>query len=213
MKKIVSTFAILLSVTALSFAQENISIGPLAGVSIANLRGDITNNDWKAGATLGGFLNYSANSGLGVSGQVLYTQLGAQVQNKTNDVRLNYIQVPVLLTYFLGQPGNVIRPKLFVGPHVNFLLAAKDRNGTDIYGEASNRNYNAIDAGLTLGVGFNYRLKNKVWLNADARYGLGLVDISKTNPNKLMNNNIGINLGVSFPFGTYNERRGTLKTR
>ncbi len=36
-------------------AQENVSIGPIAGVSIANFRGDVANTDWKAGLTVGGF--------------------------------------------------------------------------------------------------------------------------------------------------------------
>lgn len=213
MKSIAKCLAITLIISNAALAQENVSIGPIAGVSIANLRGDIANSDWKAGLTAGGFFNYSSNSGLGVSGQVLFTQLGAQVDNKTNDIRLNYVQVPVLLTYFLGQKGKPFRPKVFVGPHINFLLNAKDRNGSDINGATNNSNYNSVDAGFTLGTGFNYRLQNKVWLNVDARYGLGLVDITKSSANKLMNQNFGINLGVSFPFGTYNERKGTINTR
>ncbi|WP_373514446.1 porin family protein [Persicitalea sp.] len=213
MKKRIQYVVFCLIISSTAFAQENVSVGPIVGASIANLRGDISNNDWKTGLTVGGFYNYSSNSGLGVSGQLLFTQLGAQVQNKTNDIKLNYIQVPILLTYFLGRSGQSVRPKLFIGPHINFLLGAKDRNGNDIYGSTDNRNYNAIDAGLTLGAGFNYRLKNKVWLNADLRYGLGLVDITKSDANKLMNHNIGINLGVSFPFGKYNPNSGRLTNR
>ena len=213
MKTTAKYFIIMSLMSNVAFAQENISIGPIVGVSIANLRGDIANNDWKAGLTAGGFFNYSSNSGLGVSGQVLFTQLGAQINNKTNDIGLNYVQVPILLTYFLGQKGKSIRPKVFIGPHVNFLLSAKDRNGNDIAGETNNPNYNSIDGGLTLGAGLNYRLNDKIWLNLDARYGLGLADITKSSANKLMNQNFGINLGVSFPFGTYSERNGTIRTR
>ena len=213
MKKTLFSAALILSFAGISFAQENVSIGPIVGVSVANLRGDIDNNDWKAGLTVGGFCNYSGRTGLGFSGQVLYTQLGAQVLNKTNDIRLNYLQVPLLLTYFLGQYGNPVRPKLFIGPNVSFLLNAKDRNGNDIYGESPNRNYNPVDIGLTAGIGLNYRIKNKVWLNTDVRYGMGLVDITKSNANRILNHNIGVNLGVSFPFGTYNKNTGTLKAR
>lgn len=213
MRKTLFSAALILSFAGVSFAQENVSIGPIVGVSVANLRGDIDNNDWKAGLTVGGFYNYSGRTGLGFSGQVLYTQLGAQVLDKTNDIRLNYIQVPLLLTYFLGKYGNPVRPKLFIGPHVNFLLNAKDRNGNDIYGESPNRNYNPVDIGLTAGIGLNYRIKNKVWLNTDVRYGLGLVDITKSNANSILNHNIGVNLGVSFPFGTYNKNTGTLRAR
>lgn len=196
-----------------SMAQENVSIGPIVGVSVANLRGDIANNDWKTGATIGGFYNYSSESGFGFSGQLLYTQLGAQINNKTNDIRLNYVQVPLLLTYFLGRRGEAFRPKLFVGPNVNFLAAAKDRNGSSINGESNNSTYRPVDVGITAGLGFNYRLQNKVWLNADVRYGAGLVDITRSDANSQYNQNIGVNLGVSFPFGNFNSRTGTLNTR
>ncbi len=213
MKNSVLCIAFVLMIGTDTIAQENVSVGPIVGVSFANLRGDISNNDWKSGATIGGFYNYSSESRFGFSGQLLYTQLGSQINNKTNDIRLNYIQVPLLLTYFLGKRGSDVRPKLFIGPNLNYLVTAKDRNGNDIYGETNNRVYNAFDLGLTLGAGFNYRIKNKVWLNADVRYGIGLLDITKSNSNKLSNNNVGINLGVSFPLGTFNPRTGNLNVK
>ncbi|TDB64580.1 porin family protein [Arundinibacter roseus] len=201
----------LLSASFFAQAQENVSIGPIVGVTFANLRGDIVNNDWKAGPTLGGFYNYSSENRFGFSGQVLYTQLGAQVSNKTNEINLHYVQVPLLLTYFLGQGG--IRPKLFIGPTANFLAAARDKDGENINGPSSNRVYRTVDIGVTAGIGLNYRIQNKVWLNADVRYGAGLIDISRNSSNTLHNHNVGINLGVSFPFGTYNSRSGTLNPR
>jgi opacity protein-like surface antigen len=39
--------------------------------------------------------------------------------------------------------------------------------------------YNKTDVGLTLGAGVNYALSQKMWLNLDARYGLGLTDVMK----------------------------------
>lgn len=213
MKKSYFLIALLLGIAGQSVAQENVSIGPMVGLSVANLRGDIANNDWKTGATIGGFYNYSSNSGLGFSGQLLYTQMGAQIENKTNEIRLNYIQVPLLLTYFLGRRGESIRPKLFIGPNVNFLAAAKDKNGVSINGESSNSTYRPFDLGLTAGIGLNARIQEKVWLNADVRYGHGLLDITRSDANSRFNQNIGINLGVSFPFGTYNPRTGDLDAR
>lgn len=213
MKKSILSIAIVLGTIVHSMAQENVSIGPMVGVSVANLRGDIANNDWKTGATIGGFYNYSTESGFGFSGQLLYTQLGAQINNKTNDIRLNYVQVPLLLTYFLGRRGEALRPKLFIGPNVNFLASAKDRNGNSLNGDSNNPTYRPVDVGLTAGIGFNYRLQNKVWLNADVRYGAGLVDITRSDANQQYNQNIGVNLGVSFPFGNFNARTGTLRTR
>ncbi len=191
--------ALLLGVVGM--AQENLSIGPMGGVSIANMRGDVTNTDWKTGATFGGFINYSAESGFGFTGQVLYTQLGAQTANKTNETRLNYLQVPLLATYYFGERGNLVRPKVFLGPHLGFLLKAADKNGTEVKEGDGSSPYNTFDLGATLGAGLNIRIMPKMWLNTDVRYGLGLLDVTQSGASSVYNKNWGVNVGLSFPLG------------
>lgn len=214
MKKSIQFVALALIISQAAFAQENLSIGPMVGVSIANLRGDISNNAWKPGLMAGGFINYSANSGFGVSGQVLFTQLGANADDNSVHVRLNYIQVPILATYFLGKYGQKVRPKLFIGPHINFLLSAKDQEGNNLMIDPDTKRVKPFDAGITAGFGLNVRLKNKIWLNADARYGLGLLNIQNQNNGKeWFNQNIGVNVGVSFPLARYNPRTGKITNR
>ncbi len=202
--------------TSAAQAQENVSIGPIVGVSIANFRGNTSaiggDTQWKPGLTAGGFYNYSSKTGFGFSGQLLFTQMGAQVFNKTNEINLNYIQVPLFATFFLGRYGANVRPKLFLGPSLNFLVGAKDKAGNKLNPESGPRIYNPFDLGLTFGAGLNIKLQQKIWLNIDARYGLGLLDVSADN-NKMMNSNWGINAGVSFPLGTYNKNTGRLRTR
>jgi len=197
-------------------AQENVSIGPIAGVSIANFRGNTDaiggNTDWKPGLTVGGFYNYSSKTGFGFSGQVLFTQMGAQINNKTNEINLNYIQVPLFATFFFGQWGSPVRPKLFLGPSLNFMVGAKDKDGNNLNPDAGPRVYNPFDLGLTFGAGVNIELSPKIWLNLDARYGLGLLDVSNGGT-KMMNSNWGINAGISFPLGTYDKNSGRLRTR
>ncbi|MCE7072047.1 porin family protein [Dyadobacter sp. CY327] len=194
-------------------AQENVSIGPIVGVSIANFRGDVANTDWKPGITVGGFYNYSSESGFGFSGQLLFTQMGAQNNNKTNELNLNYIQAPLLATFFFGQYGDKVRPKIFLGPSLNFLVGARDKDGNNLNGDSNNRVYSPFDLGLTLGAGINIRLQEKIWLNLDARYGLGLIDVTKDGNTNVKNQNFGINAGLSFPLGTYNSNTGRLRTR
>jgi opacity protein-like surface antigen len=194
-------------------AQENVSIGPIAGVSIANFRGDVSNTNWKSGPTIGAFYNYSSESGFGFSGQLLFTQLGAQINNKSNVVRLNYIQAPLLATFFFGRYGDRVRPKIFLGPNLNFLVGARDKNGNNINGDSNNHVYSPFDLGLTFGAGLNYRLQDKIWLNFDARYGLGLLDVARLDNANIKNNNWGINVGLSFPLGTYNKNTGRFRAR
>ena len=211
---IILVMVLVLGVSAAN-AQENVSIGPIAGVSIANFRGNKGNignqSDPKAGLTVGGFYNYSSKSGFGFTGQLLFTQMGAQVYNKGNEINLNYIQVPLLATFFFGKFGDQVRPKLFVGPSLNFLVGAKDKDGNNLNPDSNNRVYNPFDLGVTFGAGVNIRLQQKIWLNLDARYGLGLLDVSNDD-NKLHNGNFGVNVGLSFPLGTYDKNSGRLKT-
>lgn len=209
------TILLLLLTLGLSnaFSQENVSIAPIAGVSLANLHGDIANTDTKAGLTIGGFYNYSSKTGFGFSGQLLFTQLGAQTMNKSDEINLNYIQAPLLFTFFFGRYGDRLRPKLFVGPSLNFLVSAKNKNGNNIDGNSNNSVYNVFDLGISGVGGLNYELSSKVWLNLGVRYGLGLLDVTKDPTTSIQNRNFGINFGLSFPLGTYNKRSGRLRTR
>jgi opacity protein-like surface antigen len=213
MKNCISVLFALTLCISQAQAQENVSIGPLVGISIANFRGDVSNTNWKPGLTIGGVYNYSSESGFGFSGQLLFTQLGAQTNNKTNEINLNYIQAPLLATFFFGRFGQSVRPKIFLGPNLNFLVGARDKDGNNLNGDSNNRVYSPFDLGLTFGAGVNFRLQDKIWLNFDARYGLGLLDVTRLDNSNIKNNNWGINVGLSFPLGTYNKNTGRLRTR
>lgn len=193
-------------------AQDNLSWGPMGGLSVATFRGGgAGNTTWKTGGTAGLFINYSVNERFGVGGQLLYTQLGAKNRLADSQIRLNYLQIPILATFYLNDRGNAFRPKLFAGPYVGFLLAARDQNGANL--NENNQAWTKADAGLHLGGGFNYRIQDRVWLNFDVRYGLGLVDVAKPiyGSGDVYQSNWGVNLGVSFPLGKYNSNTGRIR--
>lgn len=193
-------------------AQDNLSWGPMGGLSVATFRGGgAGNTTWKTGGTAGLFINYSVNERFGVGGQLLYTQLGAKNRLADSQIRLNYLQIPILATFYLNDRGNAFRPKLFAGPYVGFLLAARDQNGANL--NENNQAWTKADAGLHLGGGFNYRIQDRVWLNFDVRYGLGLVDVAKPiyGSGDVYHSNWGVNLGVSFPLGKYNSNTGRIR--
>jgi len=201
MKKKTSLFVVaILLVTSLSKAQ-NLSFGPMAGVNFSNLSSTNNTTSTKTGLTAGAFFNYSSKNWFGVGVQVLYNEMGAKLKNSTASINLNYLQVPVLFTYYF--PGDntagSFRPKLFAGPHVDFLLSAKNQDGNDL--NPDGRYYSSADFGVTLGGGFNYALSDQIWLNVDARYGVGLTDATKSTTTNSMNRSFGVNVGVSFPIG------------
>ena len=195
----------LLSVALLSISRagisQNLSFGPMAGLNISSLN-NFENTSSKAGLLAGAFLNYSSKNWFGLGVQVVYNGLGAKLTTPTETIRLNYIQVPILATYYLA--GNntkgSFRPKFFAGPHINFLMNAKNKEGNDL--NPNNLFYKSTELGLTFGTGFNYAVMDKTWLNFDVRYGVGLTDATQSPRVNITNNAFAVTLGVSFPIGS-----------
>lgn len=209
-KSLLFVAALSLSVSLYAQRARNLSVGPMIGFNISNIRGDIANNSSKVGLVAGGFFNYSIVEHFGISGQITYNQLGANFSDAqfNKRLKLNYLNVPLLAVFYFGEglrPGTV-RPKLFVGPHANILLAARDKNGADKKSE-----FRGADFGATFGGGLNIALQRQRWVNLDVRYGLGLTDIEKNTGANWKNGAFSATLGVSFPLGNYNERTGTIR--
>ncbi|WP_052354189.1 porin family protein [Flectobacillus major] len=181
---------------------QNVSFGPTIGVNSAKI--SETGATSKTGLSAGVFFNYSSVKSFGLGAQILYSQLGSDFTpgSGVEQVNLNYIQVPVLATYYFGssQTTGSWRPKLFAGPYVGFLLNATNRNGGDA--NPSDLYYKSSDFGLAFGGGVNYYISKKTWLNLDIKYGLGITDIKKSTTASASNRAFSVNLGVSFPLGT-----------
>ena len=200
MKKYTFLFLFIFVLAGRMGTAQNLSFGPTAGFSVSNLSGKEDTRS-KVGLVAGGFFNYSSKNWFGVGVQILYNQLGANLSSSTDAINLNYLQVPVLFTYYLSGDNSVgsFRPKLFLGPHVNFLLNAKNNAGNDL--NPNGIYYKNTELGVTLGGGFNYALANKIWLNFDVRYGVGLTDAKQAPNTDVLNRALGVNVGLSFPIG------------
>ena len=177
---------------------QNLSFGPMVGLNISSLKG-LNNSNAKAGFLGGGFFNYSSKNWFGVGIQVLYSEMGANLSNSTESINLNYLQIPMLATYYFKGKNAVgsIRPKLFAGPHLNILSSAKNSTGNDL--NPNDLYYKNTEFGITFGGGLNYSFAKRIWLNVDVRYGVGLSNAWKNDNNKITNNGLGITAGVSFP--------------
>jgi len=94
-----------------SFAQ--FTIGVKGGVNLTKIDGKSFSDEFKTGYHLGGFANIPIGGGLGIQPEVLFNQyktrtadnLSGAVQpalDGNTDIKLNYLTVPVLLTYRLA---------------------------------------------------------------------------------------------------------------
>ncbi|MEO6757806.1 MAG: porin family protein [Saprospiraceae bacterium] len=189
-----------LSLSTFAFAQNN-SIGPAVGVNFANVSNLEGNSDLHIGPSFGFNYTYSSNEHLGFGAGLFFSQEGYGVKNDPNNgkVNLNYIRVPLKAIYFFNTLENPFRPKIFVGPSLGFLLSSYAKDDKDKV-EIKDI-FEPFDLGITGGLGFNYKLASRTWLNFDLSYTQGVTTIEKVEDNQdHFNQNIGATIGVSYGF-------------
>ena len=180
---------------------------------MSNYWGNADNMSFKPGFTAGAFVMYSSLNHFGISGDILYSQLGT----KFDDGRyrftqhVNYLEIPVVARYFLTLSGN-FRPNLFVGPSLGIKLNAKRTNGEVLNAPAATVNadntgdFNSLDLGATGGFQLNWGVGNRQRFLFDARYTLGLANVQALPnlwgpKNSLHNSAITLTLGYGFGIG------------
>ena len=143
--------------------------------------------------------------GLKYNVQFLYASYSFSLVN-------NYIQSPILLKYEFGS-GNQIRPTIFAGPYIAFLLHTDSRA---TYNE-SNLNVaepqvGRFDVGLVGGAGLGIPFRRNQ-IDIGFRIGYGLVNVlersknyipSEENPEEDKSANLSILLELGYRFGNKN---------
>ena len=148
-------------------------------------------------------ITYADNEHYGFAADVVYATEGSNsktagvagdIQNK---IKLGYIRIPFKYIRFLGEYGDPIRPKIFVGPSFGYLVSAETNK------ENTKADFNKFDMGLHIGVGANKIICDRIWLNTDITYTQGILDVTKQSQN---NNEINLNgsvrLNISLLLGT-----------
>jgi outer membrane protein OmpA-like peptidoglycan-associated protein len=83
--------------------------------------------DFKTGWSGGGWVNFPVSNAFSIEPQVMYSHYRYQTDNTTalllNDGKINYISVPVLLKFHLGDKFAIT-----AGPQVDFLSSVHDNN-------------------------------------------------------------------------------------
>lgn len=150
--------------------QDNFSFGPRVGLNFSNVS-NVDNSESLTGLVIGLTTTYSISESTGLTVDILGSSEG--FTSSGNDLKLSYLQIPILFDVFFGELGSAFRPKVYAGVTPGFLLGAKV-NDTKV----DKDNYNGFNLAVTGGLGFNARVASRIWLNADLRANLGLTDIS-----------------------------------
>lgn len=177
---------------------QTTSIGPVLGINVSTFTAE-PNTKPLVGFTAGGFINHSIEEHFGINAKLLYSQLGSAYTFNTDINRLHYIQVPVSGVYYFGNNGQKFRPKISVGLYGGSLLSANHKSGDNVVANDGSPYYKKGDFGGLLGAGFNYLVGSKTWLNFDAGYQAGFVDVTTSNATDFKNKGFTITLGLSFP--------------
>jgi hypothetical protein len=188
MKRIMMT-AMAISLCTLGAIAQKTAIGFKAGVNFATLNSDENPDPYKMKTNLhaGLLAHIHLTDQLALQPEVMYSGQGAKGDSGPGELNLGYLNVPVQLQYMFA---NGLR--LQTGPQAGILLSAKTKINsvsTDVKDEL-----NDYDFGWTAGLGY----LSKVGLGVDARYNLGLTDISKNNPGSVKNSVIQVGLFYQF---------------
>ena len=187
-----------------SYAQQRFSAGPRLGLNLSKYVGDgVVNNKVIPGLSAGAFVMYSSLNHFGISADLLYSQKGAKyTQTAAGEVtqRVNYLEVPIALRYFLTRSGD-FRPNLFVGPALGFKLNASQKiENTGVKTDITD-GVKPVDLGLMAGFQLNFKgLGPRQRFLIDGRYTYGLSSISAVSGNG-HNSVFTIALGYGFGIG------------
>jgi hypothetical protein len=209
MKKILCALVLLTGASSL-FAQ-NISLGPSVGVQHSWITG-MKDVKFKPGVSLGGVLTWSPAPHWGLGGDIRVSFLegvkgrpGATHTLAADRINATYLRVPLKATYFFGDFGDKVRPKVYAGPSFGFLLGGETKYSNASLTTKTDQVLQGFDWGLIAGAGLNYRIKRNTWLNFDLAYTNGLKDVTEA-AGYHANRNITMNVGVTFPLGTLTKQ-------
>jgi Outer membrane protein beta-barrel domain len=189
-------FILLLSVMGISVSAQGIKFGPKLGANMGKIDGKGFDESYSLGYHVGGFVQININKKWGIQPEVLWNQVSADTvsgfkalyqnlgnqSSNFNNLKLNYLSIPILLNY---SPVKAITFQ--AGPQFGILL---DKNNTLL--QNGGNAFKTGDLSLLGGVQVNL-LKLRLY----GRYVIGLNDISDVGSSEKWRNQ-GFQLGVGI---------------
>ncbi len=164
-----------------SVLSQQIDLGIKAGANFATITdASVLSISNRTGFLIGVFAGVKFGDKLGIQGDLLYSQQGANSNPK--DIDLNYINVPIVLKYYLVQGFN-----LQAGPQFGFIV---DDNIKDVLGNVIEAE--SFDLAGVLGLGYDFPFGIRI----EGRHNFGLTDIFNSIKGK--NSVTSIAIGYSF---------------
>lgn len=170
---------------------QHVNFGIKGGLNVYNVKDDNESNyDSKSGLHAGLLAHIHLSKQWALQPELLYSGQGAKYTTGGTEskLKLDYINVPILFQYMFDNGF-----RLEAGPQIGFLVSAKTETN-DVSVDVKDQ-LKGTDLGIGLGVGYIHVPSG---FGVDARYNLGMTNISEDDNNKSMNR--GFQLGVFFQF-------------
>ena len=180
---LLSIFAVCVVATYASAQQTGFGYGVKAGVNISKYTGG--DADFKAGFTGGIFADYRFCDRFALSADVLYARQGAK--GDEGKLRTDNLNIPVLANFYIVK-GLAVK----AGVQPGFLLSAKSKEDgvtTDVKDA-----FKKFDLSIPVGLSYDFRFG----LILDARYNIGVSNISKVDGTTARNSVIAVTAGWRF---------------
>lgn len=207
MKKIIFAIGIACCLFTGAMAQET-AIGVTAGIGHSWLSEQAGRTVGHPAFNVGGSFIYSTTRHWGIGFDIKYSREGRATRYAPDDhlerANLDYIRVPLRLTYFFNDLNKDVRLKLSLAPTMGFLASARykiwDADGHEEANNSFKDQVNGFDFGLTFGAGVNFRVSERAWLTTELAYYNGFVNVAKYGGTTL-NRNLAFNAGLMFGIG------------
>lgn len=182
-------------------AAQGLAYGAKGGVTLATVseESDVA-SEWgyRVGLAAGGYVALPLGSRLAIQAEGLFNQKGARadVDDLVTTLKLDYLEVPVLLKYAVTH-GGARSIHVFGGPSVAFKVRSR---ATASFGDTTidtdeDENIENVDLGVAAGAGIDFGK----W-SVDGRYTFGLSSLVKSDADEaeLRSRAISVLVGVRF---------------
>ncbi len=169
-------------------------LGVKGGVNFADFGGDdATGVESRTRFVGGAYAGFGLSDLITIQPEVLFSMKGAESNDPSDpgEVKLDYIEIPVLFRVNVPVPNSPVRPHVFVGPAVSFETGCTLVVG-GLEEDCESGSTKTTDFGAVFGGGVDF-LVGGARVGLDVRYNLGLRSLdNSTSPDDVKNRVLSI---------------------
>lgn len=206
LRSLAGVVALLLVSGASLHAQAPIQLGVAGGVSIADVTGDDTEDaSSRTAPFFGGVLVWQPMGIAGFQTGLYYVGKGAEsdLGGETGKVKINYVEIPLLLRLALRMGESAIRPVITAGGYVAFKASCDVEAGDfeaecdEVFSDLAEEDVEveSVDYGVSAGLAIDIPVGERTIVAPLVKYSRGMRDIFKVDPS-LDAKNTAVQVGV-----------------